>query len=105
MLNQEILQLAGVLAGQLDQYRQAANLVVQLNVLKTQSDFRGMLTLLKQNTGLGFLIEKYRDVDRMSLNQQASGVRTALDRSLWAEAEAGLQRLQSHLSSRGAICL
>ena len=30
MLNQEILQLAGVLAGQLDQYRQAANLVVLL---------------------------------------------------------------------------
>ena len=98
MLNQEILQLAGVLAGQLDQYRQAANLVVQLNIFKTQNDYRDMLSLLKQNAGLGFLTEKYRDLDRMSLNQQADAIRSALDKSLWAEAEAGLQRLHTDVT-------
>ena len=97
-LNQEILQIAGVLAGQLGQYRQAADLVTRLNVLKTQSDYRGMLTLLKQNTGLGFLLEKYKDLDKMSLNQQATAIKGALDKSLWAEAEAGLGRLHTDVT-------
>ncbi|HEX7511589.1 MAG TPA: hypothetical protein VF335_09830, partial [Chitinivibrionales bacterium] len=95
-LNQELLKLAASIATQLDQYRQAAVLVSQVNTLKPQSDYRGMIGILKQNGAqLGFLLDKYHDLDKMSITKQASGVRSALASSSWAEAEGGLQRLHT----------
>ena len=95
-LNQELLKLAASTATQLDQYRQAAVLVSQVNTLKPSSDYRGMIGILKQNGAqLGFLLDKYHDLDKMSITKQASGVRSALASSLWAEAEGGLQRLHT----------
>ena len=94
-LNQEILKLAGAIAGRLDQYRQAAMAVSQVNILKPQNDYRGMIGILKQYPQLGFLSDKYRDLDKMSITRQAGAIRSALGASLWAEAEGGLQRLHT----------
>jgi len=94
-LNQEILKLAAAITTQLDQYRQAAAVVSQVNALKPLNDYRGMIGLLKQNAQLGFLLEKYHDLDKMSITKQSSAVRSALASSLWAEAEGGLQRLHT----------
>ena len=94
-LNQEILRLAGAITGQLDQYRQAAAVVAQVNALKAQTDYRGMIGILKQNAQLAFLLDKYRDLDKMSITKQASEVRTALGGGHWAEAEGALKRLHT----------
>jgi hypothetical protein len=94
-LNQEILRLAGIFAEQLNQYRQAATVVTQVNPLKSQNDYRGMLGILKQSASIPFLVDKYRDLDKMSVNKQASAIKNALNSSLWAEAEAGLKRLHT----------
>ena len=94
-LNQEILRMAGDLASQVDQYRLAATLVAQVNPLKMQNDYHGMLGILKPNVHLGFLVEKYRDLDKMSVHKQASAIKSALSSGLWAEAEAGLKRLHT----------
>jgi hypothetical protein len=94
-VNQEILRLAGALAQQTEQYRQAAGVVPQVNLLKAQNDFRGMLGVLKPYLQVGCLIEKYRELDKMSVNKQASAIKGALGSGLWAEAEAGLRRLHT----------
>jgi hypothetical protein len=94
-LNQEILRLAGVLATQINQYRQAAMLVPQVNSLKFQNDYRGMLTLLKPYAQIAVLAEKYRDLDKMSINKQASAIKNSLSSGLWREAEAELKQLHT----------
>jgi len=94
-LNQEILRFAGALAGQIDQCRQAAVIVSQVNALKAQNDFRGMISILKQNSQISVLGDKYHELDKMSITKQATAVKTALSSNLWAEAEGGLQRLHT----------
>jgi hypothetical protein len=92
-VNQEILRLAGIVAQQLDQYRQAASIVSQVNPLRMQNDYRGMLGILKPYAQFGFLMEKYKDLDKMSVNKQAALIKDALSSGKWAEAEADLKRL------------
>ena len=86
MVNTGLLQLSSL-------YRQAEAIVQQLNVLRDQNEFSAMIGLLKQNTQLGFLAEKYRPLDRMSLEQQKTAIDAALTERRWAEAESSLRKL------------
>ncbi|MGA3051040.1 MAG: hypothetical protein ABSE00_03885 [Chitinispirillaceae bacterium] len=85
-INTTLLQLAAL-------YRDAANLVMQLNILKDQNDYTAMIVLLKQNPNLSFLIDKYRDLDRLSLEQQENAIGAALAANKWGAAETNLRKL------------
>jgi hypothetical protein len=84
--NTELLRLSG-------QYRTAETLVPQLNILKAQEEYGAMIGLLKQNLQLGFLLDKYRDLDRLSLGAQVKAIKAALDNNAWGRAEAALKNL------------
>ncbi len=86
--NTALLQLATL-------YRDAASLVMQLNVLKAQNEYEGMIALLKQNPAQSFLIDKYRDLDRLSLQQQEDSIGVALAGNHWSSAESNLRKLSS----------
>jgi hypothetical protein len=80
---------------QLAQYRDAETLVMQLNILKNGRDFSGMIGMLKQKPELTFLIDKYRELDRMSIDEQVKGIKSALDGNAWRGAEGGLKTLHA----------
>ena len=77
------------------QYRDAENIVKQLNVLKSQHDYSTMIGVLKQNQQLGFLPDKYRDLDKMSIEEQAKNISAALAGNAWAQAENALKKLHT----------
>jgi hypothetical protein len=94
-LNAELAKLATFVSDRLAESRQAEVLVQQVNMLKAQGDFHAMEGLLVQAKQLGFLIDKYRDLDKMCVEQQAKGIKTSLAATAWQQAEAGLRALHS----------
>jgi hypothetical protein len=94
-LNQELGAYTADLQKQIAQYRNAEEIVRQLNVLKGQRDYSAMIGLLKQNMQLGFLIDKYRELDKMSIEEQAKNISAALAGNSWAGAEGALKKLHS----------
>lgn len=94
-LNQAIAQVRQDVSQRVDHYRMANALVPQLNILKTQRDYPVMLGMLRDNAQLIFLLEKYRDLDTMSINEQARRVREALSNGAWSTAEGGLRELHA----------
>jgi hypothetical protein len=107
-LNAEITKLAADVSRHLAESRQAEVLVQQLNMLKAQNDFHGMEGLLTQARNLGFLIDKYRDLDRMSVEQQMKAIKGSLAAGAWQQSESGLRSLhadQTFLSPPTAIPL
>jgi hypothetical protein len=107
-LNAELAKLATFVSQRLAESRQAEVLVQQVNILKTQGDFRAMEGLLVQAKQLGFLLDKYRDLDKMCVEQQAKGIKTSLAATSWQQAEAGLRALhgdQNFLNYQGILPL
>ena len=94
-LNQEIGKFNTELLRQIGQYKTAETIVAQLNILKAGQDYSAMIGILKQNLPLGFLVDKYRDLDRMSLSEQVKTIHTALENNGWATAESGLKKLHT----------
>ncbi len=94
-LNKAIAAVRRDVTQRVDRYRMANALVPQLNILKTQRDYSVMLGMLKDNAQLGFLLDKYRDLDTMSINEQARRVREALSKGAWSTAEGGLRELHA----------
>ncbi|MFH0920672.1 MAG: hypothetical protein V1913_09940 [Fibrobacterota bacterium] len=92
-LNQDIEQLRMKAVKAMELYRQSDALVRQLNALKLQKDYPGMLALLKQTPQPDFILDKYAELDTLSINGQAGNVRAALAGMEWARAESGLSRL------------
>jgi hypothetical protein len=94
-LNQQIDGVATKVEERLLQCKEAEKLVPPLNAMKSQGEFRTMLGLLRQNTHLGFLLDKYREVDKLSVDQQVGAIRQTLGENRWAKAEAGLRDLHA----------
>jgi hypothetical protein len=94
-LNGDIAKLAADAAQHLAESRQAEALVQQLNIMKLQNDYGSMEGLLLTSKHLGFVLDKYKDLDKMSLDQQSKNVRTALSGSAWQLAESGLKKLHA----------
>ena len=92
-LNQELGTINTVLLQLASLYGDAGSLVMQLNALKAQGEYESMIVLLKQNASLNFLIDKYRDLDRLSLGQLSDSIGSALALSRWATAESDLRKL------------
>ncbi|HUI92444.1 MAG TPA: hypothetical protein VLX68_09385 [Chitinivibrionales bacterium] len=105
-LNAEIAKLASFVSQRLAESQQAEVLVQQVNILKLQGDFHGMEGLLSQAKQLGFLLDRYRDLDRLSVEQQMKAVRTSLTSAAWQQAETGLRNLhvdQTFINPQAAL--
>ncbi len=94
-LNAEIAKLASDASAHLGESRQAEMIVQQANMFKAQGDYHSMVSLLAQSKQLGFLVDKYRDLDRLSIEQQMKGIKTSLSSNAWAQAEKGLTALHA----------
>lgn len=92
-LNDEITKQNTQFEGYITQYRQAESLVPQLNVLKIQKDYSSMLGILKQNITLSFLLDKYRSLDKLSIQEQGNAIELSLRNQSWAPSEHGLSKL------------
>ncbi len=75
------------------QYALADSLVRQVNAFRAQKDHSSALGILKQNLSLTFLVDKYRSLDRISVEEQARTVRASLANAAWGGAETGLFKL------------
>jgi hypothetical protein len=94
-LNADIAKLTADVAQHLGEGHQAEALVQQLNIMKMQSDFGGMESLLLSSKHLDFVLDKYKDLDKMSLDQQSKSIRSALAGTAWQLAESGLKKLHT----------
>jgi hypothetical protein len=97
-LNAELASLSGKLDMSIDHYRQAEALVPQLNGYKAQKGYSTMLGVLKQNLHLNFLVEKYRPLDRLSIEHQGEEIEAALNQSRWSSAEELLRKLYDDIN-------
>jgi len=107
-LNAELAKLTTDATQHYAEGRQAEALVQQLNILKSQNDFGGMLSLLLSSKQLGFVLDKYKDLDKMSLDQQTKAIKTALAQTSWLAAENGLKKLhadQNYLNTAAMLPL
>ena len=87
-------------------YQQAESVVAQVNGFKARTDYASMITVLRQNMGLQFLIDKYRDLDRISVSEQTRAITSMLESGGWPQAETALQKLhtdQNFLNPSGII--
>lgn len=91
--NREINNLRRETKAMLAKYRQADSLVPQINTLKNQKNYRGMLSMLKKNDNLPFLKKLYKNVDKLSLDGQKRSIQNAFNAQDWAKAESALRTL------------
>jgi len=92
-LNRELENFGREVEQRLAQCRAAASLVPTLNEMKGRGAWREMIMLVRQNAHITFLPEKYRELDKMSVEKQSAAVRASLDGCRWREAEDGLRSL------------
>jgi len=72
------------------QFQRAADIVRQVNELKPNSDYKGIIRILRANWDLGFLIDQYPDIDALLLKTLAERIREKLDMQDWKGTEEGL---------------
>ncbi|MEJ2052392.1 MAG: hypothetical protein P8X42_00615 [Calditrichaceae bacterium] len=92
-LTSDIQSLSTRINRSLDGYRTADRIVPQLNDYKNRKQYRSMIRLINQNSNIDFLKDIYKGLDRMSIDQQALQVRTAMGNANWSEAETELRTL------------
>jgi hypothetical protein len=93
LLNKELKSTKDLIGKRLSQLRRTEEIVPQINLYKNQGNYSGILGLLKQNADISFLMNKYANIDQLSLDQQSAEIRQALKYSKWAEAETSLKKL------------
>jgi hypothetical protein len=94
-LNAEIAKISTDAAQHLGESRQAEILVQQANMFKSQGDYHAMVGLLSQSKQLGFLLDKYRDLDKLAVDQQMNAIKGSLSSNAWGKAENGLKALHA----------
>ncbi|NLD94126.1 MAG: hypothetical protein GX639_15820 [Fibrobacter sp.] len=97
-INTELTAVSNEVTKLLGLYKQAELLVVQLNSLKEQRDYSTMLGMIKQNMHLTFLPEKYKILDKMSVEEQSSQIQSALESNNWVQAENLLRKLHEDIN-------
>ena len=76
-------------------YRKAAEVVKQINALKLQKDYRGIVHVLRNNRELEFVLAEYADIDALVLKSESDKLRALLEARDWKATEHGLSDLQS----------
>ena len=97
-LNDELNSLKSDIDKSLSSYREADALVPQLNILKDQKDYSTMLGILKGNSHLYFLLDKYKVLDKMSVDEQGNSIKVALENSNWPQSEGLLRKLNDDMN-------
>ncbi|MBF0430943.1 MAG: hypothetical protein HQK83_06665 [Fibrobacteria bacterium] len=92
-LNKAIADLKKSLTEHYQKKNEADNIVRQVNALQAEKDYRAMLGILKDKKHLGFLLNKYKDLDLKSVSEQAKNIGEALQKYVWYKAESGLSQL------------
>ncbi|MCX7726278.1 MAG: hypothetical protein N2053_05465, partial [Chitinispirillaceae bacterium] len=98
ILNNEITQFKNKFETELANFKEAEALVPSLNALKAQKSYREMLGILKQKLHLTFLIPKYKELDKMSVEEQGQRIYNSLLEKNWAGAEKGLRELHEDVN-------
>jgi hypothetical protein len=80
------------------QFQKAADIVQQINALKPQKDYKGIIQILRANRDMTFVIAHYSDIDTLLLNSQADNIREQLDAQDWKGTEDGLSALINDLN-------
>ncbi len=93
--NKQIRTLRSSIDRTLQKYRQADNLIPQINAYKQQKNYSAMLGLIKKNSQLPFLKQAYKNVDALSLKEQKQRIKHALKTNNWAAAEKALRHLKN----------
>jgi hypothetical protein len=93
MLDQSISQTKQEIWRLDQQFQRAGLLVEQINQLRRQGDYSAILSLLKQNRDLKFLMAQYAQVDELSLSQQRQAISSALSVNDFPRAENALRDL------------
>ncbi len=93
--NKEIRALRGSIDQTLQKYRQADNLIPQINAYKQQKNYSAMLGLIKKNSHLPFLKQAYKNLDALSLKEQKQRIKRSLNAGDWAAAENALRHLKN----------
>jgi hypothetical protein len=90
---------AGSVALRMDQlesqYRKASDVVRQINALRPQKDYRGIVHILRNIRDLDFVLAEYPDIDALLLKSQADKIREHLAAKDWKETEKGMADLQN----------
>lgn len=97
-LNDELNAFNFEIGKTLAAYREAEALVPQLNILKDQKDYSTMLGILKQNLHLYFLINKYKQLDNLSVDEQGNSIKSALNTNNWQLSESLLSKLHEDMN-------
>jgi hypothetical protein len=97
-LNEDLSSFKISTDNNLARYREAETLVPQLNILKSGKDYSTMISLLRQNAQLDFLVEKYQVLDKMCIDEQAIGIGGSLNDSRWSQAEELLRKLHEDVN-------
>ena len=93
--NKQLRALRSNIDRTLQNYRQADNLIPQINAYKQQKNYSAMLGLIKKNSQLPFLKQAYKKLDALSLKEQKQRITRALKTNHWANAENALRRLKN----------
>jgi len=97
-LNEKIKAVTDTVNDALSKFKEAETLVIQLNVLKAQNEYSTMLSMLIKNTHLDFLLEKYRALDKMSIEEQGKKIEAALNSQNWPLSEKLLYKLHEDMN-------
>lgn len=97
-LNEKIKAVTDTINNALSKFKEAEALVIQLNVLKAQSEYSTMLSMLIKNAHLDFLLEKYRALDKMSIEEQGKKIEAALNSQNWPQSERLLYALYEDMN-------
>ncbi|MCF8242700.1 MAG: hypothetical protein K9J16_15080 [Melioribacteraceae bacterium] len=93
LLSREIVNASRTVYNYQTGFQKAAQLVPQINVLRSQGSYRDIIEILINNKSLGFLIKQYSDIDQLSLTKQKNAIASNLENNRWAATEAGIKNL------------
>jgi hypothetical protein len=74
-------------------YQKANDLVRQININKSQANYRAIIRTLNTNRSLGFLLAQYPDIDTLSLGTQTRAIAAALSTNSWGSADSKIDDL------------
>ncbi|MCX6120142.1 MAG: hypothetical protein NTX44_00780 [Ignavibacteriales bacterium] len=77
----------------LQKYQKAEEIVPQINTLRKQENYRGIIRLLNANRTLGFLLSQYPGIDTLSLGHQSRTISSCLSMKAWRAAETKIDEL------------
>jgi hypothetical protein len=77
-------------------FQRAENLVPQINLLRNQGNYSGILGLLKQNADLTFLATQYKEIDELTMTQHRQAISRALKVNEFALAENELRKFDQN---------